>query len=195
MSIHLTSFQSQKTGVSLVPHASSPLRNSPRKPSGSDHGPGGGVRHRQWHPEHIAFVSRTMAGPTSPCGEKAPRRRTKRNGARKDEARLSKRDRTDEALIAEMKSNPDGAIGDWARTIGVSRTTCVSALHRLKNAGLTASDGKRWRLIEEEAPREPAAKWARPIGGGEKAAERHMRRSPQDPLGAQNPTTLSQALR
>ena len=125
----------------------------------------------RWHPELMAFAARTMAGPISQGSPR--RRRTKRNGARKDEARLSKRDRTDEALVAEMKSSPDGAIGDWALTIGVSRTTCVSALHRLKNAGLTTSDGKRWRLIEEEAPREPAAKWARPIGGGEKAAERH----------------------
>ena len=40
------SFQSQKTGVSLVPHASTTVRRPPRKPSGPDHGPGGGVRHR-----------------------------------------------------------------------------------------------------------------------------------------------------
>jgi hypothetical protein len=118
----------------------------------------------KWHPEHIAFVSRTMAGPP-PC-ETAPRRRTKRaktNGAhRKDEARLSKRDRTDEALTAEMRSNSDGSIADWAMTIRVSRTTCVSALHRLRDAGLAQSAEGKWRLTEEPAPRDPPQLWVKP---------------------------------
>ena len=115
------------------------------------------------HPELMAFAAKAMAGPTSPCGEKTPRRRAKRNGARKDEARVSKRDRTDEALAAEMRSNPDGTIGDWAMTISVSRTTCVSALHRLRNAGLAESAEGRWKLTEEPPPREPAPKWVRPL--------------------------------
>ena len=119
----------------------------------------------RWHPEHIAFAARTMAGPTSQgCESQTRRRHLKTNGAhRKDEARLSKRDRTDEALAAEMRSNPDGTIGDWAMTIRVSRTTCVSALHRLRNAGLAESAEGRWKLTEEPPPREPAAKWVRPL--------------------------------
>jgi hypothetical protein len=115
------------------------------------------------HPELMAFAAKAMAGPTSPCGEKTPRRRAKRNGARKDEARVSKRDRTDEALAAEMRSNPDGTVGDWAMTISVSRTTCVSALHRLRDAGLAESAEGRWKLTKEPPQREPPPQWVRPL--------------------------------
>ena len=123
----------------------------------------------RWHPEHIAFAARTMTEPLSQPWERPARRRAKHpkaNGAHKpqrDDARLSKRDRTDEALAAEMKSNPDGVIGDWARTIGVSRTTCISGLHRLRDAGLAESAEGRWHLVEEPPPREPPPKWVRPL--------------------------------
>ena len=50
MTIRLTPFQSQKTSVSLAPHASSTLRRHRRKPQGSDHSPGGGLRHRPLAP-------------------------------------------------------------------------------------------------------------------------------------------------
>jgi hypothetical protein len=172
MSIHLTSFQSQKTGVSLVPHASSPLRNSPRKPQGSDHGPGGGVRHRPPTSRADGLRSQSHGRADFAMWGKDAATRAKRNGARKDEARVSKRDRTDEALAAEMRSNPDGTIGDWAMTISVSRTTCVSALHRLRDAGLAESAEGRWKLTKEPPQREPPPQWVRPLNAERASAFR-----------------------
>jgi hypothetical protein len=40
------SFLGPKTGLSIAAYADSTLRRRPRKPSGPDHSPGGGVRHR-----------------------------------------------------------------------------------------------------------------------------------------------------
>ena len=69
--------------------------------------------------------------------------------------RREARDRSDEALLASMRSNPDGAIGDWATTIGKSRTSTVSALHRLRDAGLAnqlRASGNRPRSPRRASP-------------------------------------------
>jgi hypothetical protein len=63
-----------------------------------------------------------------------------------------------------MKANPGGAINDWARAIHKSRTSCVSALHRLRDAGLAESAEGKWRLVESEAPRAP--RWVEPVSAG-----------------------------
>jgi hypothetical protein len=73
--------------------------------------------------------------------------------------RREARDRDDQALVNVMRSNSEGSIADWATTIGKSRTSCVSGLHRLRAAGLAESVEGRWKLTEEPAPREPPAKW------------------------------------
>jgi hypothetical protein len=39
-------FPGLKTSLDIATHAGSTLRRRPRKPSGPDHSPGGGVRHR-----------------------------------------------------------------------------------------------------------------------------------------------------
>lgn len=75
------------------------------------------------------------------------------------ERRRSQRDADDEALINAMRSNSEGSIADWATTIGKSRTSCVSGLHRLRAAGLAESVEGKWKLVGPEAPRETAAKW------------------------------------
>ena len=64
--------------------------------------------------------------------------------------RRAQRDRDHEALLAALRSNPDGSIGDWATTIHKSRTSCVSALHRLRDAGRAESAEGKWRLVESE---------------------------------------------
>ena len=69
----------------------------------------------------------------------------------------------DQALVSVMRSNPEGSIGDWSQTIHKSRTSTVSALHRLRDAGLAESAKGKWRLAEEPAPREPLAKWIEPL--------------------------------
>jgi hypothetical protein len=67
----------------------------------------------------------------------------------------AQRDRDDEALVDAMRANPEGSIGDWTLTVPKSRTSVVSALHRLRDAGLAESVESKWRLVEEPAPREP----------------------------------------
>jgi hypothetical protein len=75
--------------------------------------------------------------------------------------RREARDRDDELLLEVMRKNPEGSIGDWATTIHKSRTSCVSALHRLRDAGLAESAEGKWRLVESEAPRAP--RWVEPV--------------------------------
>ena len=125
------------------------------------------------HRDLWAWASRAICG--ADAEPEAPRRRSRKaNGAghRKPcsngddpylSGRRAQRDRDDEALLAALRSNPEGSIGDWATTIHKSRTSCVSALHRLRDAGLAESIEGRWKLVAPEAPRETAAKWIEPL--------------------------------
>jgi DNA-binding transcriptional ArsR family regulator len=163
------SFQSQKTGVSLVLHASSTLRRAPRKPAAL----AAAFVIARWHPEHIAFAARTMAEPLSQPWERPARRRAKANGAhRKDEARLSRRDVDDERLLDAMRRNTEATIGELATAVGKSRTSIVSGLHRLRDAGLTEPANGKWKLTEEPLPREPPAKWTAPLSASQRAHAR-----------------------
>ena len=70
---------------------------------------------------------------------------------------------TDASLIEAMRANPGASIGDLAATIHRSRTSTVSALKRLRDAGLAESVEGKWRLTEEPAPREPTPKCTAPL--------------------------------
>jgi hypothetical protein len=95
----------------------------------------------------LDWFSRTVCGdapgdiaPPKPRARGAgPRPRKLNGGAHKSpdkDAYLSRRrearDRDDQALVNAMRSNSEGSINDWATTIGKSRTSCVSGLHRLR---------------------------------------------------------------
>ena len=125
------------------------------------------------HADVLQFVARTISGdaPEPRLGRRKHNRK-KANGHRKLRnngadpylgRRREARDRDDEALINAMRSNCEGSINDWATTIGKSRTSCVSGLHRLRAAGLAQSVEGKWRLTEEPAPREPAQPWIQPL--------------------------------
>jgi hypothetical protein len=116
-----------------------------------------------------------MLGPHEPePRRRRKRRKTKANGASgKDlylDRRRAQRDADDQALLKAMRCNCEGSINDWATTIGKSRTSCVSGLHRLRAAGLTESVEGRWKLTEEPALREPPAKWIAPLSAREHRA-------------------------
>ena len=100
-----------------------------------------------------------MAGPSSQCTPRLPR--AKANGA--DETRLSRRDQDDERPLDAMRRNTEATIGELAKAVGKSRSSIVTALHRLRDAGLAESAEGSWRLTEAPPPREPAAKWVRPL--------------------------------
>jgi hypothetical protein len=124
-----------------------------------------------WHPEVFEWAVKVMrpeVGEPEPVRvrsvPKSPRR-LKSNGVRKshnDGSRLAKRDSDDLALLAALRANPEGSIGDWATAVGKSRTSIVSALHRLRDAGLAQSVEGKWKLTEAPAPREPPVRWVKP---------------------------------
>ena len=100
--------------------------------------------------------------------EPQPQAKPKANGAarrgryhkpRGGDRRLAKREADDQALVEAMRRNTEATIGELATAVGKSRTSIVSALHRLRAAGLAQSVEGRWKLTEEPAPREPPAKW------------------------------------
>jgi DNA-binding transcriptional ArsR family regulator len=68
-----------------------------------------------------------------------------------------------------MRSAPEAMIRDWAESIGKSRSSTLSALKRLRDAGLAESLEGKWRLTKPDAPREPAPKWIAPLSGAHRA--------------------------
>ena len=73
------------------------------------------------------------------------------------------RDEDDSNLLAAMRRNTEATIGELATAVGKSRTSIVSALHRLRDTGLAESSGGKWRLVEKPAPHEPSPKWTSPL--------------------------------
>jgi hypothetical protein len=128
------------------------------------------------HVDVLQWVARTLCGDApepQPQRQKANARRRrgrKGNSHRKSRnngddpylrRRRAQRDETDTALLEVMRSLPRGSIGDWAEATSRSRTSTVSALHRLRDAGVAESVGGKWRLVEPEAPRAP--RWVEPV--------------------------------
>ena len=70
-----------------------------------------------------------------------------------------------------MRDAPQATIRDWAEAIGKARSSVVTALHRLRDAGLADSVEGKWTLVEEPAPRVAAAKWVAPLSA---AAHAHV---------------------
>jgi hypothetical protein len=122
------------------------------------------------HSDVLEWVAKTIRRDAEP----PPKRRQKRKGAAPrgngagTASRLAKRDRDDAALIEAMKAKPAGPIGDWAETIRKSRTSVVTALHRLRDVGRASNEDGVWALTEPSAPRE-AAKWVAPLSGAQRA--------------------------
>jgi hypothetical protein len=110
----------------------------------------------------------TNAGKTS--------KRAKSNGHRepRGDARLVKRDADDEGLIRAMRTNAEGPIRVWAAAIGKSRSSVLTALHRLRDADLVESVECKWRVIEPGALAAPPPKWVAPVRGTDKAAYAHL---------------------
>ena len=114
-----------------------------------------------------------------PRGGKSPRR----NGVHREphgngRPRRAKRDADDAALVEAMRVDPAGPLGAWCVAIGKSRTSVVSALHRLKSAGLVANEDRVWSLVVEELElRAPAPAWTKPLRGTDKSAVAHLNAS------------------
>jgi hypothetical protein len=114
----------------------------------------------RWHPEHIAFAAQTMDEP-----KPKPRRK------RAKKIRRHSRDHDDEALLIAMEGG--GTIADWAEAISKSRTSVVTALHRLRDGGKAESVGGKWRLVEVREPTS-TSKWTAPLRGKDRAGQAHL---------------------
>ena len=142
------------------------------------------------HRDIFAWAARMVCGEPPAEAEPPPKLHSNGNGANRvarhpskvngrvargsADSRLAKRDAADHALVEVMKANPDDPLGAWAQAIDRSRSATVSALKRLKAAGLAESVERRWRLVEEPPPKEPPPKWVKPVRGADKAEYAHL---------------------
>lgn len=119
------------------------------------------------------WASQAICG-EAPHAPATPKRRMARraNGAGR-KSPLSPQD-ADEALIEAMQAAPGDPVRAWAETIGRSKTSTVTGLHRLRDAGRAESVGGKWRLTEAPAPRAPATKWTAPVSGSARSVEKHL---------------------
>jgi hypothetical protein len=113
-------------------------------------------------PDILAFASRVVEPHQRPAVAARPRKPRK--------SRRGERDQCDERLIEAMKANPGATIAALAEAIGKSRTSTVSALHRLRDADLAESLGGVWSLVEPAAPKE-TARWIEPVAASRRTHE------------------------
>ena len=136
----------------------------------------------------LDWFSRTVCG-DAPAADPEPRAKSRSNGngrlrrARRSSGhdksngadhRQGKRDRDDEALVATMRIDPSGTIGAWATEVGKSKTSIVSALARLRDAGRVVNEDRKWRIVEESAVKDPLPRWTKPLGAKDRAAQVHL---------------------
>ena len=137
------------------------------------------------HRELFDWATRAICGEPHEIEPPAAARRRlrKSNGAAHKPAasrgpylarRRAQRDRDHEGLLEAMRIAPGASIGDWATAIGKSRSSAVSALHRLRDAGLVEVVEGRWRVIEPGAPIAPPPKWVAPVRGADRAQQHHL---------------------
>jgi hypothetical protein len=124
-------------------------------------------------PEILDFAARVSSQRPSELAPEPPkgaRGRAKRGNRRAREVP----DQCDERLVQAMKTNPGANIAALATAIGKSRTSTVSALHRLREAGLAESVGRVWSLVEPTEPK-PTPKWVAPLGAQRRRVETEER--------------------
>jgi hypothetical protein len=127
-------------------------------------------------PDILAFAARVLDAPEPHKAAAKPRRPSTRSFKSPTGRRRGERERDDERLIAAMKANPNATTGALAEAIGKSRTSTVTALHRLRDAGLAESPDGVWALTEPSAPKE-TPRWTAPVSaqGGRRRVETEER--------------------
>jgi hypothetical protein len=72
--------------------------------------------------------------------------------------------KSDQALLAVMRANPDASLADLIRLGRRPRTSTVASLKRLEEAGLVEHPGKGVYRTVEQAP-SPKPAWVEPLTG------------------------------
>jgi hypothetical protein len=125
-------------------------------------------------PDIVSFAARVAGAPHRPKvdpskPQRAARGRPKRGNGHVREAP----DQCDERLAQAMKANPGASIAALATAIGKSRTSTVTALHRLRDAGLAESLDGVWTLTEP--PPKETARWIEPVSAQRRRVEAEER--------------------
>jgi hypothetical protein len=72
--------------------------------------------------------------------------------------------KSDQALLAVMRANPDASLADLIQLGRRPRTSTVASLKRLEEAGLVEHPGKgQYRAVDEVTTPKPA--WVEPVSG------------------------------
>ena len=125
-------------------------------------------------PDILAFAARVLDAP-EPQKPAAKRRRPSTRSFKSPAGRRrGEREQDDEKLVAAMKANPGATIGALAEAIGKSRTSTVTALHRLRDADRAESRNGVWSLGEPTAPKE-TPRWTAPLSAQRRPVEAEER--------------------
>jgi hypothetical protein len=124
-------------------------------------------------PQVLDFAARVVAGPRgsierpTPASPKRGRGRPQRARRSNGHDRRESPDQIDARLLEAMKANPGAQIATLAEAIGKSKTTTVTSLNRLRDAGLADSVDRVWQLTEPDPPppRDPPPRWTAPLSG------------------------------
>jgi hypothetical protein len=72
--------------------------------------------------------------------------------------------KSDQALLAVMRANPDATLADLIRLGRRPRTSTVASLKRLEDAGLVEHPSKgQYRVVDQVTTPKPA--WIQPVSG------------------------------
>jgi hypothetical protein len=118
-------------------------------------------------PQVLDFAARVVAGPRRPT-EPPKRARGRHKRLHRGNGRVHERetpDQIDARLLEAMKASPGAQIANLAEAIGKSKTTTVTSLNRLRDAGLADSIDRVWTLTDLPPPRDPPPRWTAPLSG------------------------------
>jgi hypothetical protein len=125
-------------------------------------------------PGILDFAARVRARRPSELAPEPPKRARGRPRRSNGHHRRETPDQCDERLAAAMKANPGASIGALATAIGKSRTSTVTALHRLRDAELAKSLNGAWTLTEPTPPKE-TPRWTAPVSAQRRRVEAEER--------------------
>jgi hypothetical protein len=118
-------------------------------------------------PEILDFATRASARRPSELASEPPKRARGRPKRCNGHVRETP-NQCDERLVEAMKANLGANIAALAAAIGKSRTSTVTALHRLRDADLAESRNGVWSLVKPPTPKE-TARWIEPVAASRRA--------------------------